>query len=121
MSGWVWFCIGVLVTPVGIGAYAVWTVIGARFRDWYTRPRGLTGKSLAFRRSLITALTLELLDATHVRAIRLPFNRIIVIRSNPAREYDFIGKEWVVIGDDYNNAREVIGRALDALGYEEDR
>lgn len=87
-------------------------------KHWYLRPTELDRKTLAYRRSLIVGLTLEILDASHVRAVRLPFNRVFLIRSNPKREYDFTGKDWVVIGSDFKNARTLIGKALDELGYE---
>jgi len=113
------FLLGIVTLPSAIGVVLGGDWMAHRFRRWYTRPLQLEGKTLAARRSLITGLTLELLDARHVRAIRLPFNRAFVIRSNPKREYDFVGEEWVMIGDDYKNARETIGKALDELGYAE--
>lgn len=113
------FLLGIVTLPIGTAIVMGGDWIAHRFRRWYTRPRQLEGKTLAARRSLITGLTLELLDARHVRAIRLPFNRAFVIRSNPKREYDFVGEEWVMIGDDYKNASEIIGKALDELGYAE--
>lgn len=122
MSGVLWFVIGLAVLPVGFGIWMALDGVVERFRYWYTRPIDLTGKPLAYRRSLIIGLTLELLDAHHVRGIRLPFNRVFVIRSNPGREYDFLadgGNNWVLIGDDFDNAKVLIGKALDELGYSE--
>lgn len=119
MNPLVWFLMGLATLPIAAGAVLGGDWVAHRFRHWYTRPLRLEGKALAHRRSVIVGLTLELLDAHHVRAIRLPFNRAFVIRSNPKREYDFIAAEWVLIGDDYKNASEIIGRALDELGYAE--
>lgn len=120
MNPLLWFLSGLVVLPILVGLAALWSNLYAHFDGWVTRRVDLRAKKLAFRRSLITGLTIELLDATHVRAIKLPFSRALIIRSNPPREYDFIGQEWVVIGDDYNSAREVIGKGLDELGYTED-
>lgn len=117
MSEAIWFVAGIAVLPAGAGVWWVVNTAVSKFRWCYTKPMDLTGKKLASRRSLIVGLTLELLDATHVRAIRLPFNRVFVIRSNPDREYDFVGKDWVLIGGDFENASGLIGKALDALGY----
>jgi hypothetical protein len=127
MSDVGWFLVGLMVLPVGFGCWWGLDEIATQFRYWYTRPVDLAGKQLAYRRSLITGLTLELLDATHVRAIRLPFNRIFLIRSNPGarwgrvcREYDFVSQDYVVVGNDFENARSAIGRALDELGHTEE-
>ena len=120
MSAVWWFLAGLAVLPLILGAAWLAAEIRKWLRWWYTRPVDLKGKTLAYRRSLIVGLTLELLNARHAYGIRLPFNRIIVIRSNPRREYDFLanrGQNWVVIGGDFDNARSLIGDALDKLGY----
>lgn len=117
MTAPVWFLAGAAIIPLGFAIFMVADTVTTRFRHWYTKRVDISAKTLAWRRSLIVGLTLELLDATHVRAIRLPFNRLFVIRSNPRMQYDFVGKSWVVIGDDYKNAHEVFGEALDKLGY----
>lgn len=120
-----WFLAGLAVLPVGFGAWWLGTELKDKLEYWYTRPVDLSGKTLAYRRSLVVGLSLELLDATHVRAIRLPFNRVFIIRSTPRdhrgvkREYDFVGKAWVLIGDDFQNAEQLMGKALDELGYSE--
>lgn len=119
MNPLAYYLIGIATLPIGLGVVMGGDWVAHRFRRWYTRPQQLEGKRLAVRRSLIFGMTLELLDARHVRAIRLPFNRAFIIRSNPKREYDFVGEQWVMIGDDYKNASEVIGKALDELGYAE--
>ncbi|WP_457066864.1 hypothetical protein [Mycobacteroides abscessus] len=119
MNPLAYYLIGIATLPIGLGVVMGGDWVAHRFRHWYTRPQQLEGKRLAVRRSLIFGMTLELLDARHVRAIRLPFNRAFIIRSNPKREYDFVGEQWVMIGDDYKNASEVIGKALDELGYAE--
>ncbi|SKX80493.1 Uncharacterised protein [Mycobacteroides abscessus subsp. bolletii] len=119
MNPLAWYLIGILTLPIGTAIVMGGDWIAHRFRRWYTRPLQLEGKTLAARRALITGLTLELLDARHVRAIRLPFNRAFIIRSNPKREYDFVGEEWVMIGDDYKNTSEIVGKVLDELGYAE--
>ncbi|MFV8160637.1 hypothetical protein ACNQVK_00540 [Mycobacterium sp. 134] len=111
------FLSGVAVIPAALGLWWLAGTGSTRLRRWYTRPIDLAGKTLAYRRALIVGLTLELLDATHVRAIRLPFNRVFVIRSNPRKEYDFVGQKYVVIGGDFENAEQLIGKALDDLGY----
>ncbi|UHJ58605.1 hypothetical protein LT337_32680 (plasmid) [Mycolicibacterium fortuitum] len=114
-----WFLIGLTVLPALFGIGAGWSYLYGRFGEWYTRPVNLAGKTLAYRRSLITGTVIGLLDATHVRAWKLPLNRVLIIRSKAPREYDFIGKEWVVVGDDFSVTRTVIGKALDELGYPE--
>lgn len=111
------FLSGVAVIPTALGLWWLASTGSTRLRRWYTRPVDLAGKTLAYRRALIVGLTLELLDATHVRAIRLPFNRVFVIRSNPRKEYDFVGQKYVAIGGDFENAEQLIGKALDDLGY----
>lgn len=117
------FFIGLAVLPVGFGLWWLATEVKDRFRYWYTKPVNLTGRTLVYRRSLIVGMTLELLDASHVRAVRLPFNRFFIIRSTPVdsrgvrREYDFISKGWVLVGGGFDEARAVIGKALDELGY----
>ena len=118
MSGAWWFIIGLAVLPVVYGIAFCAVNAKDQFRHWYTRPYPLEGEALEKRRTIITALVVELLDARHVRAFRLPFNRVFVIRSTPKQEYDFISRQWVVVGEDFDNTREVIGRALDELGYE---
>lgn len=120
MNGLWWFLIGLTILPAIVGIGAGWSYLYGWFGEWYTKPVDLAGKRLAYRRSLITGTVIELLDATHVRAWSLPFNRALIIRSTPPRTYDFIGTDWVVIGDDYDNARSVIGKALDELGYPEE-
>lgn len=112
------FFLGLMTLPVlaGIALLVMRTFNLAK--NWYLRPIEMDRKTLAYRRSLIVGLTLEILDASHVRAVRLPFNRVFLIRSNPQREYDFISKDWVLIGGDFDNARSLIGKALDELGYE---
>jgi len=118
MNALLWFLAGLVVLPIGAGIWAVWAYLYGRVGVWFTRPVDMDAKTIAWRRSLIVGLTLELLDATHVRAVRLPFNRLFVIRSNPRMEYDFVSQEWVVIGGDFQNAEDLIGKALDQLGYE---
>jgi hypothetical protein len=118
MPGFIWFVLGLAVLPVGFGAAVLGEKVLMVIRHAYTRPIKFTDKTLAWRRSLIVGLTLELLDATHVRAIRLPFNRVFIIRSNPRKQYDFVGQSWVAIGADFQNAEQLIGHALDQLGYE---
>lgn len=119
MPSLAWYLIGIATLPIAFRVMVGGEWLISRARWIYTRPLRLEGKRLAFRRSLIVGMTLELLDARHVRAIRLPFSRAFIIRTNPKREYDFVGEEWVVIGDDYKNASEIIGNALDELGYAE--
>lgn len=115
-----WFVAGLATLPAAAGIWATFNWTTRRFRDWYTRPIDLTGRPLAFRRSLITGVVIELLDSTHVRAIRLPFHRMLVIRSNPDREYDFVGQPYVLIGVDFENVRSLLGKAFDELGYGEE-
>ncbi|WP_016891468.1 hypothetical protein [Mycobacteroides abscessus] len=119
MPSLAWYLIGIATLPIAFAVMIGGEWLISRARWIYTRSLRLEGKRLAFRRSMIVGMTLELLDARHVRAIRLPFSRAFIIRTNPKREYDFVGEEWVVIGDDYKNASEIIGNALDELGYAE--
>jgi hypothetical protein len=115
-----WFLIGLAVLPTGAGLFLLgdWLIVNTR--KWYTKPRDLTDSSLRFRRSMITGVALELLDATHARVIRLPFSRVLVIRSNSKSNYveSFVRRQSTVVGGDYQNAFEVLGKALDELGYE---
>lgn len=120
MNGVGWFVTGVVTLPALYGMVYAVSAFTRWFGGWFTQAKALTGKSLAYRRSLITGLTIELLDAAHVRAFRLPFNRIFVIRSTPPREYDFVGQDYVAIGADYDSTSVVIGKALDELGYQEE-
>lgn len=117
MTEVLWFLAGLALLPAGFGLVVAYQKLVANFRWWYSRPVDMSAKTLAFKRSLIVALTLEVLDASHVRAVRLPFNRLFVFRSNPHRQYDILGKEWVVIGSDFKNTEQLIGKALDELGY----
>lgn len=119
MTGLWWFLAGLAVLPMGFGMWWAGSELTAKMRWWCTRPVDLSSKTIAYRRSLVVGLSLEILDATHVRAIRLPFNRLFIIRSTPRTEYDFVGKQWVVIGDDFENTEQLMGAALDALGYTE--
>ncbi|SKT21958.1 hypothetical protein [Mycobacteroides abscessus] len=119
MPSLAWYLIGIATLPAAVGVVLGGDWLAHRFRRWYTRPLRLEGKTLAARRSLITGLTLELLHARHVRAIRLPFNRAFIIRSNPRDEYDLVGTEWVAINREFIDASEIIGNALDEMGYAE--
>lgn len=122
MNPWLTFAVGIAALPALAACWWAFNQIEVRLRYWWTKPMLLHDhpNEMAVRRSLITALALELLDARHVRGIRLPFNRLYIIRSNPKREYDFPSQKPVLIGGDYKNAREIFGRALDKLGYTED-
>ena len=117
MNEILWVLVGLAIIPAGVGVIAAWNYVAGRLRWWYTKPYTLNGRTLHARRSLIVGMTLELLDASHVRAIRLPFNRVFIIRSNPQREYNIVGQDYVVIGADFQVAETVLGKALDELGY----
>lgn len=117
MTGLWWFLAGLAVLPVGFGMWWAGSELAAKLRWWYTRPVDLSSKTIAYRRSLVVGLSLEILDATHVWAVRLPFNRLFIIRSTPRTEYDFVGKQWVVIGGDFENTEQLMRKALDELGY----
>lgn len=112
------FLAGLVVIPIGVAVVAGVYRVGGVVRWAVTKPVDLAGATLRRRRSAIVMMTLEMLDARHVRAIRVPFGRLFIIRTNPLREYDFCANNYVPIGDDYGNAESLIGRALDELGYE---
>ncbi|KXO90944.1 Uncharacterised protein (plasmid) [Tsukamurella tyrosinosolvens] len=119
-----WFVIGALTLPSAFLLFAgVQWLWGALGRAWIA-PRELSGKSLQVRRSVVVMAALELLDARHVRIVRLPFNRIVILRSNPRRQYDWDSDGLILIGDAYEHADEVFERAintaLDQLGYSDD-
>ncbi|MEW5810284.1 MAG: hypothetical protein AB1925_12605 [Actinomycetota bacterium] len=122
MTTWTAFAAGIATLPLLAACWLGADWLQIRLRHWWTRPMLLHDhpNEMAVRRSLITGLALELLDARHVRGIRLPFNRLYIIRSNPNREYDFPSGKPVLIGDDYKNARNLFGHVLDQLGYAEE-
>ena len=119
MNQYLIYGLGIITLPV---LFAVWVAVQlgyTQIRGWITHPNPLGAKDLPKRQSLITFMTLELLDARYVRGVRIPFGRMVIIRSNPRREYDMVTpRNSVLVGDDYDNTRHLVGKMLSELGYE---